>query len=147
GLEGSKGESVNPLDRLKTEFEPQGMEIVAISGVTGQGLDKLLYRVYEKVKELKDENIVYEQEYFPEEHIAEELPYTVSYDEKEKMYLIEGPRIEKMLGYTNLESEKGFLFFQKFIREIGALDKLKELGVREGDTVKIYGFQFEYLEN
>ncbi|MBQ7724457.1 MAG: Obg family GTPase CgtA, partial [Lachnospiraceae bacterium] len=48
--------------------------------------------------------------------------------------------------YTNLDSEKGFMFFQNFMKDIGALEKLKELGINEGDTVKIYGFQFDYYE-
>ena len=65
--------------------------------------------------------IVFEQEFFPEDElIYEELPYTV---EKEKdVYVVEGPKIEKMLGYTNLDSEKGFAFFQKFLKETGILD-------------------------
>lgn len=60
--------------------------------------------------------------------------------------MVEGPRIEKMLGYTNLESEKGFAFFQRFLRENGILDELRELGVKEGDTVRLYGLSFDYYE-
>lgn len=44
-----------------------------------------------------------------------------------------------MLGYTNLESEKGFAFFQGFLKDAGILDKLEELGIQEGDTVRMYG--------
>ena len=51
-----------------------------------------------------------------------------------------------MLGYTNLESEKGFVFFQKFMKDNGILDQLEELGIQEGDTVKIYGHEFEYYK-
>ena len=51
-----------------------------------------------------------------------------------------------MLGYTNLESEKGFLFFQNFMRDNGILDELTELGIKDGDTVRIYGFSFEYYK-
>ena len=77
-------------------------------------------------------------------NIYEELPYTV---EKEKdVYVVEGPKIEKMLGYTNLDSEKGFAFFQKFLKETGILDKLEEAGIQEGDTVKMYGLQFDYYK-
>ena len=52
-----------------------------------------------------------------------------------------------MLGYTNLESEKGFVFFQKFMREQGILDEIKNLGIQEGDTVRIYGHEFDYYED
>ena len=63
------------------------------------------------------------------------------------MYILEGPRIEKMLGYTNLDSEKGFRFFQKFIKEIGATDQMEALGIQDGDTVKMYGFHFDYYKD
>ena len=59
---------------------------------------------------------------------------------------MEGPRIEKMLGYTNLESEKGFRFFQKFLKDNGILDELEALGISEGDTVRMYGLTFDYYK-
>ena len=136
----------NPLDRIKEEFSPKGIEIFPISAATGEGLKELLNAVRELLSKLPKDSVFFDSEYDPMEHVAEELPYTVSYDEKEDMYCVEGPRIEKMLGYTNLDSEKGFMFFQKFMKDIGALDKLKEAGIEEGDTVKIYGFQFNYYE-
>ena len=51
-----------------------------------------------------------------------------------------------MLGYTNIDSEKGFLFFQNFLKDNGILDKLKDLGIEEGDTVRMYGLEFDYYE-
>ena len=60
--------------------------------------------------------------------------------------MVEGPKIEKMLGYTNLESEKGFVFFQKFLKETGILDELEKLGIQEGDTVRMYGLVFQYYK-
>ena len=49
-----------------------------------------------------------------------------------------------MLGYTNLDSEKGFAFFQRFLKESGILNDLEEAGIQEGDTVSIYGILFDY---
>ena len=51
-----------------------------------------------------------------------------------------------MLGYTNLEAEKGFMFFQNFMKENGILEQLEDLGIVDGDTVKIYGFEFDYYK-
>ena len=51
-----------------------------------------------------------------------------------------------MLGYTNLDSEKGFAFFQKFLKESGILTKLEELGIEDGDTVRMYGLTFDYYK-
>ena len=59
-------------------------------------------------------------------------------------FVVEGPRIERMLGYTNLDSEKGFDFFQKFLKENGILKELEERGIKDGDTVRLYGLEFEY---
>lgn len=77
--------------------------------------------------------------------IDETLPYTVERNE-EGIYVVEGPRIEKMLGYTNLESEKGFLFFQKFLKGNGILEELEKAGIEEGDTVRMYGLEFDYYK-
>ena len=50
-----------------------------------------------------------------------------------------------MLGYTNIDSEKGFLFFQKFMKSSGAIDRLEELGIEEGDTVRVGDYlEFDY---
>ena len=96
---------------------------------------------------LDEKPTVFEQEYFPEMALAvSDEPYTVTYDELEQEYVVEGPRIEKMLGYTNLESEKGFAFFQGFLKDAGILDKLEELGIQEGDTVRMYGLSFDYYK-
>ena len=87
----------------------------------------------------------FEQEYFPEEELIHiDLPYTV--EKEDGMYVVEGPKIEKMLGYTNLDSEKGFAFFQKFLKDTGILDELEAAGIEEGDTVRMYGLQFDYYK-
>ena len=72
------------------------------------------------------------------------IPFTVT--KKKNEYFVDGPLVEKMLGYTNLESEKGFLFFEKFLQEKGINDELIRLGVQEGDTVRMYGFDFDYYK-
>ena len=90
-----------------------------------------------------DEPVVFEPEYVPVNTDVEE-PYTVSVEDG--VYVVEGPRIEKMLGYTNLESEKGFDFFQKFLKENGILDELEKAGIQEGDTVRMYGLEFDYYK-
>lgn len=137
----------DPVEAIRKEFEPKGIPVFAISAVSGQGVKELLYAVYEKLGEIDDEPIVFEQEYFPEiDKAFGNEPYTVEYDEVEKEYVIEGPRIEKMLGYTNLESEKGFAFFQRFLKDNGILDQLEELGIQEGDTVRMYGLSFDYYK-
>ena len=99
------------------------------------------------LEEADDKPVVFEQEYFPEfENSYANDPYTVEYNEEEQEYVVEGPRIEKMLGYTNLESEKGFTFFQNFLKDSGILEQLEALGIQEGDTVRMYGLKFDYYK-
>lgn len=137
----------DPIAKLKAEFEPQGIPVYPISAVSGEGLNELLWAVANLLKELPQEKIVFEQEFFPEDMLVQEnLPYSVYYDEDDDAYVIEGPKIERMLGYTNLDTEKGFQFFQRFLKETGILDELEALGIEEGDTVRMYGFEFDYYK-
>ena len=138
----------DPVKKLKDEFEPKGIKVYPISAVSGQGLKELLYEVKQMLDGLDDKPIVFEPEFNPDEELSiiGNEPFTVTYDEEEDEYVVEGPRIEKMLGYTNLESEKGFAFFQRFLKETGILKELEALGIGEGDTVRMYGLSFDYYK-
>ena len=135
------------LDKLKKKYEPD-KKVMAISAVTGEGVKELLNAAYDLLEKAPDSKIEFNPEISLEEYTSrvEELPYTVEKGEEEGVYLVEGPRIERMLGYTNLEDDKGFKFFQDFMVKNGIIDELKELGIQEGDEVRLYGWSFEYLE-
>lgn len=135
----------DPIQRLRDEFEPQGYKVMAISAVTGQGLKELLYATKELLDATDLPPIVFEQEFFPDTVVAPEEPFTVEKDE-DGVYVVEGPRIEKMLGYTNIDSEKGFIFFQNFLKTNGILERLEEAGIQDGDTVRMYGLAFDYYK-
>ncbi|MBD8916341.1 MAG: GTPase ObgE [Lachnospiraceae bacterium] len=130
---------------LRKEFEPKGIQVFAISAVSGQGIKELLYHVQELLKTCPDEITIYEPEFDPALRFFDDEPFTVELNEDGE-YVVEGPRIEKMLGYTNIDSEKGFLFFQRFLKEQGILKQLEELGIQEGDTVRMYGLMFDYYK-
>lgn len=132
------------VERLKREFEPEGIQVFAISAVTGQGVKELLYHVNDLLKTVDRKPVIFEKE-FEYQYQGENLPYTVERNE-DGIYVVEGPKIEKMLGYTNLDSEKGFQFFQKFLKDSGILAELEEAGIEEGDTVRMYGLEFDYYK-
>lgn len=141
---GTEEETVITL--LREEFEPKSIPVFPISAVSGKGVKELLYYVKQQLDKMDKTPVVFEPEYDLEEEIFVDEPYTVTYDEEEDMYVVEGPRIERMLGYTNLDSEKGFEFFQKFLRSGGILEELEALGIEDGDTVRMYGLQFDYYK-
>lgn len=134
------------ISLLREEFEPKGIPVFPISAVSGKGVKELLYHVKKMLDDIHEEPTVFEREFVLDEMDFADEPYTVEYDEKENMYVVEGPRIERMLGYTNLDSEKGFQFFQKFLKTSGILEELERLGIEEGDTVRMYDLQFDYYK-
>ncbi len=135
------------LKKLKDKYEPD-TKVMAISAATGEGVKELLNAAFELLKDAPDEILEFNSEISLEEYTSrvEELPYTVEKGDEEGIFLVEGPRIEKMLGYTNLEDDKGFKFFQDFMVKNGIIDELKALGIQEGDEVRLYGWSFEYIE-
>ena len=135
----------DPVERIRAEYEPKGIKVMPISAATGKGVKELLYEILRVLKETKQEPLIYEKEYDIKANMAEELPLNV-YKESGKVYVVEGPRIERMLGYTNLEDEKGFKFFQDYMKEQKIIAELKKLGLQEGDTVRVGGLEFEYYE-
>lgn len=137
----------DPVAAIRAEFEPRGIKVFPMSAVTGQGVKELLYEVNDMLANIGEETTVFAQEYFPESMTGSvDDAYTVTYDEEEDEYVVEGPKIEKMLGYTNLDSEKGFTFFQNFLKDTGILEELEALGIQEGDTVRMYGLSFDYYK-
>lgn len=139
------GDENEIIKELRDEFGKDGIKVFPISAVSGYGVKELLYHVKELLDKCPKEVFVYEQEFDPALTFFADEPYTVEIAD-DGAYVVEGPKIEKMLGYTNIDSEKGFLFFQRFMKEQEILDELEERGIEEGDTVRMYGFEFEYYK-
>lgn len=141
----------DPVERIREKYEPLGYHIYPISAVTGEGVRELLFDVRKLLDTTAPEQVYYEQEFFPEDAIANsDLPYTIETEEDrdgETVYVVEGPKIERMLSYTNLDSEKGFRYFTQFLRRAGIISQLKEAGIREGQTVRLYGHVFEFYDD
>ncbi len=138
-------EDEDPSEVLRREFEPAGIPVYPISAVSGQGIKQLLYGIQEQLKKVSRKPVIFEKEFEISYASDQNLPYTVEKGE-DGAFVVEGPRIEKMLGYTNLESEKGFQFFQNFLKENGILEDLEAAGIQEGDTVRMYGLAFDYYK-
>ena len=140
-------DGTDPIKELKDEFEKDGIKVFPISAVTGQGLKELLYHVSSLLSNMDSTPVTFEKEL--DVDTLFDNPNEAFYVEKSNdgIYLVYGPRVDRMLGYTNLESEKGFNFFQRFLRETGILKELKSLGVQEGDTVRVGEYlEFDYYD-
>ena len=139
------GSGTNPVELIKAAFEPEGIKVYPISAVTGQGVKELLYAVRELLDNFPDDVVIFEKEFDVDELLDNSDDNYNVYIDENGVFIVEGERIDKMLGYTNLESEKGFNFFQKFMKSSGAIDRLEELGIEEGDTVRVGNYlEFDY---
>lgn len=131
------------IKRIREAFPD--IKVFPISGVSGKGIPELLYELVNILSNIDRTPTVFEKEFEIDYSSDKNLPFTVEIDE-DGVFVVEGPRIEKMLGYTNLDSEKGFDFFQKFLKTSGVLEKLEEAGIEDGNTVRMYGHEFDYYK-
>ena len=131
------------IKELKEFCENKGWHMYPISAATNDGLDELINGVF-KALDTAPKAVDFEPDYetFFEPETKEEF-ITVE-KIKDGYYRVEGPGIERMLGYTNMADEKGFAFFQRFLRQKGIIDRLEELGIEENDTVQLYELEFDY---
>ena len=136
-------EENSQIERIKEAFPD--IKVFPISGVSGKGIQELLYEIVNVLSTIDRTVKVFEKEFEVDYSSDKNLPFTVEIDE-DGVFVVEGPRIEKMLGYTNLDSEKGFDFFQKFLKTSGVLEKLEEAGIVDGNTVRMYGHEFDYYK-
>jgi GTP-binding protein len=138
-------EARDNLRRIKERWERGNLVVYPISAAANTGLDELM-RGVSAVLENYPEDIVFEED-FDEYVDIPDAEETITVEKlSDKLYLVEGPGVERMLGYTQLESEKGFAFFQRFMRERGILERLEALGIAEGDTVRMYELEFDYYK-
>ena len=119
------------------------LELFKISAATGEGVKELIKRVSELLKELPKEEII--------EGIEDRVIYTLKDDEDEfdidiidGEFIVSGPAVERLMGRVNIQDNESMHYFQKQLNELGIEAKLKEKGIKEGDTVKILEWEFEW---
>ena len=134
-------ENDDNLERIKA-LNPH---VFPISAATGAGISELLLKAAEILKDYP-ENIVFEEDYEDYHEAPEESESFTINMTPDGAYIVEGVGVEKMVGYTNLETEKGFAFFQKYLRDKGIIAALEDMGIEDGDTVLIYDLMFDYYK-
>ncbi len=138
-------EAQENFEKIKATYEPRGIKVFPISAATNSGLDELLSAVADILKDYP-EDIIFEEDFVPYVELnMDNEPFTIDVID-DGYYAVEGVGVEKMIGYTNIDTEKGFAFFQKYLRDKGIIDALEEKGIQEGDTVRIYDLEFDYYK-
>lgn len=133
-------------ENLKKFKEKVNATIYEISAATNKGLDKVIEALADMLDKLPKQEL-YEQEKF-ESHVLykfeEQVPFTITRDNL--TWVVKGETVEKLLRMTKFNSDESVLRFSTKLRKLGVDDKLRELGAKEGDTIRILDFEFEYNE-
>lgn len=137
--------AIENVERIKQIYEPKGYKVFPISAAANQGLQELLEYASKLVADHR-EDIIFEQDFDNfEEHQIDTEPFKIEKVE-DGYYFVSGVGVEKMIGYTSIDTERGFDFFQKYLRQKGIIAALEKEGIQDGDTVKIYGIEFDYYK-
>ena len=130
------------LKKLEKLAKEKGLEFFKISAVTGEGIKELFIRVSEVLKTLPKEDLI---------DIDERVVYTLKEEKSgfdielvDGEYIVSGPAVERLMGRINIGDNESMAYFLRNIRDLGIEDKLREMGVQEGDTVKFLEWEFEW---
>lgn len=130
-------------EEVEKMAKDNNLELFKISAATGEGLKELMKRISELLKELPKEELI--------EPSEERVIYTLKEDEEQFKveiiggeYIVSGPAVERLMGRVNIQDNESMHYFQKQLTELGIEAKLKEMGIKEGDSVKILEWEFEW---
>ncbi|MBR5314395.1 MAG: GTPase ObgE [Clostridia bacterium] len=124
----------------------QGYELMYISALTGENVKELVHRTAEKLKELPPLTI-YEADYFPElDVIDDKSNHDIDIKNVNGTYIVEAEWIYKLMGSINFDDYESLMYFQKVLKNAGVFEKLEKKGVKDGDTVSMYDFEFDFVK-
>lgn len=132
--------------RLSAELAKRGYELYAISGVTGEGVDRLLYAAANLAeKAIEKRAVEAEPAELPEELAAEELPEgEMTIEREEGVWVVRGTTVERAVVMTDFANEEAVSYLQRRLIRLGVEDKLREAGAEEGDQVRIAFMEFDF---
>ncbi len=131
------------FEEFKKAIEEKGHKVFPISAATNSGLRELMFYVSEKLKEIPETVLIPESEKEVVYTAEDEKPFEVSV--QDGVYVVEGNWVKKILGSTNINDYESLNFFQRSMKNKGVIDALEALGINEGDTVRIYDLEFDYV--
>jgi len=131
---------------LRGYIEEQGLAFFPISAATTQGTGALMDAVGHKLSELPPVKVFEAQPLSPEEwesRFSSKQEFEIEVEDG--IYYVSALWLEPVLRTVNMEDYSSLQYFQRVLRSSGIIDKLEEMGIEEGDTVNIFGFEFDYI--
>ncbi len=123
-----------------------GYEIIYISALTGKNVRELVHMTADRLRTLPPLT-VYEADYFPENDILDDKSnHDIIIKNINGTYVVEADWIYKLMGSINFDDYESLMYFQKVLKNAGVFDKLEAKGVKDGDTVSMYDFEFDFVK-
>ena len=137
-----EAEKEEKLAALRAHF---GCEVYPVSAVSGEGIEALLYHVIDRLAALPPIT-VYDEEQAPTQAPQDPMAYTVRRESGSGIFILEGAWLEKLVSNVNFEDRESLNYFERRLREAGVYERLGESGCKDGDTVSLYGIEFDFVE-
>lgn len=134
------------LLEFKTELESEGHVVIPMSTATREGVDELLNKVSELLKTVEAQELFEEDEYFVEEVVEISDLEKIDIRIEDGVYIVEGTPLEKLLYSVHFEDMESIRYFQKMLEQYKVFERLRAMGIEDGDTVKIYDLEFDFFE-
>lgn len=133
-------------ENFEKYIKEQGYELMYISALTGMNVKELVHRVADRLKELPPLT-VYEADYFPEDNVIDDKSnHDIDIKNVNGTYVVEADWIYKLMGSINFDDYESLMYFQKVLKNAGVFEKLEQKGVKDGDTVSMYDFEFDFVK-
>ena len=133
------------IEKFRRYVEDKGYEFFEISAATGHGTRQLVYKIASMLDELPPVKMYEKEELTPEQAAARVNKQVFNVEIEDGVYYVEADWLSPILGSVNMEDYESLQYFQRVLRNSGIIDKLDEMEIKEGDTVNILGFEFDYV--
>ncbi|SHG88508.1 GTPase ObgE [Tepidibacter thalassicus] len=131
---------------FKEEIESRGYKVFAMSAATREGIDDIINYVSNILKEVEEIELVSEEEMLKDDYVKNTKDEEIDVRVEDGVYIVEGKALERLLYSVNFDDIESVQYFQKIMEKKGVFEKLRSLGVQDGDLVKLYDLEFEYYD-
>ncbi|HSQ33423.1 MAG TPA: GTPase ObgE [Peptostreptococcaceae bacterium] len=132
---------------FKEELESRGHKVFSMSAATREGIDDVITYVSQLLKEVEDVELVSEDEMYREELAPEGNDDQINIEVDEYgVYVVTGKALKRILYSVNFDDMESLQYFQKVMESRGIFDRLREMEIEDGDSVRIYDLEFEFYD-
>lgn len=139
-------DDIDIYNNFKAELENRGYKVYSMSAATLSGVDGILNTISQMLKDAEEVDLFDEEDIYDETKVISQNIDEIKVYKENDIFIVEGNRLEKLLYSVDFEDMESIRYFQSIMEKTGVFDKLRSIGVQDGDTVRIYDLEFEYYE-